>query len=559
MSAGGRRFFREEDVNGKYECLGTLGKGSYGYVWVAAPTGPSEHTKVAIKNVKGIFNNHKEARRMLRELRLLRKLSACDNIVGIIDILPPRSLEEFNSLFIALEYVTSDLGKLLRTSQFWEKDHVTWILHQILLGVKFMHSAKICHRDLKPANILVNREKCCICDFGLARSWMVNSSHEPNPWSNDRVSSGATSCVTPVLRAVRRKYRTKDWMKRTPTRHVVTRWYRSPEIILEEQDWEHMGGIDIWSVGCIMAELMNMDEGNCPALLMRKALFPGSSSYPLSPRSSEDDVELQNTDQLEVIFKVIGTPTEEEIDGFTKHEVKKRLEKFGKNPGQDFRLLFPVSPDDHVDLLKKLIMFDRRKRFTVEQALAHEALQHWRKPQQEQVCEPEVFEFENHDLSTDELRDLLVEEVLLYNPNLSRQYADRSKQKGLPRSGSRDSLPDIVGEMCELESDQDIMAEDDSLLPPTRMTSFLRSDDNAARSSKSASDCSDSYSNPTDKPQSLSPSDSRAEEEKNEHIHCGESDLTTSGEESNLSNEAKGSTPPTKAEVLDRKFSFPNK
>ena len=84
-------------------------------------------------------------------------------------------------------------------------------------------------------------------------------------------------------------------MKRTPTRHVVTRWYRSPEIILEEQDWEHMGGIDIFSVGCIMAELMNMDVGNCPALLMRKALFPGSSSYPLSPRSSEDDVELQNT------------------------------------------------------------------------------------------------------------------------------------------------------------------------------------------------------------------------------------------------------------------------
>jgi len=302
------------------------------------------------------------------------------------------------------------------------------------------------------------------------------------------------------------------------------------------------------------------DEGNCPALLMRKALFPGSSSYPLSPRSSEDDEELQNTDQLEVIFKVIGTPTEEEIEGFTKQEVKKRLKKFGNNPGQDFRLLFPVSPDDHVDLLKNLIMFDRRKRFTVEDALAHEALQHWRKPELEQVCEPEVFEFENHDLSTDEIRELLVEEVLLYNPNLSRQNADRSKQKGIPRSGSRDSLPDIVGEMCELESDQDVMAEDNSLLPPMRRrTSFFRSDDNAARSSKSASDCSDSYTNTSDKPQSLSPTASRAEEEKNELIHSEESNLTTSGEERNLINEAKGSILPTQAEVLDRKFSFSNK
>merc|ERR1719285_253361 len=104
------------------------------------------------------------------------------------------------------------------------------------------------------------------------------------------------------------------------------------------------------------------------------------------------------------------------------------------------------------------------------------------------------------------------------------------------------------------------MAEDDSLLPPTRMTSFLRSDDNAARSSKSASDCSDSYANVTDKPQSFSPTDSRAEEIKNEDSHDEESDLTTtSGEESNLTNEAKGSIPPEKAEVLDRKFDIPNK
>jgi len=516
--------------NGKYKFKRKLGKGSYGYVCEAAPTGPSKHTRVAIKKVKGIFNNKIEARRMLRELSLLRKLSACEQIVELVDILLPKNTEKFDHLYIVFEFITMDLGKLFRTAQFFTRKTVNHILHQILLGVKFMHSAKICHRDLKPENILINNDRSVsvrICDFGLARSWMVNNDHKPNPWSKGWVSAGTTSGVTPVLQLVRHSKQTgcsnKDQMNRTPTRHVVTRWYRSPEVILLEQDWEHMGAIDMWSVGCIMAELMNMDEGNCPEVGMRRALFPGSSSYPLSPCSSDDNVEVQNTDQLEMIFKVIGTPKEAEIEGFRNEEIKERLRNFGKRSGQDLRSLFPVSPDGHVDLLENLITFDRRNRFTVDQALAHTALSTERAPELELVCEPEVFEFEDRDLSLEKLRKLIVDEVLLYNHDCPQQYRlarSISEQTVLPGSRSRASLPLDLDEMHELNSDDlRTMEEDDSLLPPKTMSPLLRSDDILTRSTKLASGCSDSFIYATDKPRSFSPTNVSVEGEKNKQTN----------------------------------------
>lgn len=70
-------------------------------------------------------------------------------------------------------------------------------------------------------------------------------------------------------------------MKRELTGHVVTRWYRAPELILLEKDYG--AAIDIWSVGCIVAELLGMMKENAPTYLDRKPLFPGKSCFPLSP------------------------------------------------------------------------------------------------------------------------------------------------------------------------------------------------------------------------------------------------------------------------------------
>ena len=87
--------------------------------------------------------------------------------------------------------------------------------------------------------------------------------------------------------------------------HVVSRWYRAPELILMEKDYGV--GIDMWSVGCIFAELLSMIKEHCPNFLERKPIFPGKSCFPLSPDKSsrtktKNGYPSSSTDQLYVIF-----------------------------------------------------------------------------------------------------------------------------------------------------------------------------------------------------------------------------------------------------------------
>jgi len=183
----------------------------------------------------------------------------------------------------------------------------------------------VLHRDLKPANILVN-EDCSvkICDFGLARSiagvesaQITNISkrfkqddHEMKSESSvddvafahsepamlhhgDQVSTAITTASEEQKEMTleeKRKEMTKRLinskdlrknMKRELTGHVVTRWYRAPELILLEK--EYGPPIDTWSVGCIFAELLGMMKESAPTYLERKPLFPGKSCFPLSP------------------------------------------------------------------------------------------------------------------------------------------------------------------------------------------------------------------------------------------------------------------------------------
>lgn len=123
------------------------------------------------------------------------------------------------------------------------------IIYNILVGLKYLHSANILHRDLKPANILIN-DDCSIkiCDFGLARSAQGIEGfkiYDKDPENEKK--SGSNSNKTDNNESK------KSNMKRELTGHVVTRWYRAPEVILLEQNYT--GSIDMWSIGCISAEL----------------------------------------------------------------------------------------------------------------------------------------------------------------------------------------------------------------------------------------------------------------------------------------------------------------
>jgi mitogen-activated protein kinase 1/3 len=200
-----------------------------------------------------------------------------------------------------LEYAESDLKKILKSSINLEFLHIQTIIYNLLCAIKYLHESKVIHRDLKPANVLIN-EDCSVklCDYGLARSVtgvesaemiLKKAEKDDTPMDvSDTQSNASDVKMTTEENKNDMKSRllaTKDQrknMKRELTGHVVTRWYRAPEIILLEKDYGP--AIDIWAVGCIFAELLGMMKEHAPTFLDRTPLFPGKSCFPLSPAKS---------------------------------------------------------------------------------------------------------------------------------------------------------------------------------------------------------------------------------------------------------------------------------
>ncbi|KAJ4971281.1 hypothetical protein NE237_004380 [Protea cynaroides] len=198
-----------------------IGRGAYGIVCSVLNSETNE--MVAIKKIANAFDNHMDAKRTLREIKLLRHLDH-ENVVGIRDVIPPPVRSAFCDVYIATELMDTDLHQIIRSNQELSGEHSQYFLYQILRGLKYIHSANVIHRDLKPSNLLLNANcDLKICDFGLARPTSEN-----------------------------------EFM----TEYVVTRWYRAPELLLNSSDYT--AAIDVWSVGCIFMELMN-----------RRPLFPG--------------------------------------------------------------------------------------------------------------------------------------------------------------------------------------------------------------------------------------------------------------------------------------------
>eukprot|EP00586_Coscinodiscus_wailesii_P012982 CAMPEP_0172499648 /NCGR_PEP_ID=MMETSP1066-20121228/129164_1 /TAXON_ID=671091 /ORGANISM="Coscinodiscus wailesii, Strain CCMP2513" /LENGTH=492 /DNA_ID=CAMNT_0013273507 /DNA_START=546 /DNA_END=2024 /DNA_ORIENTATION=- len=347
-------------VDTKYNLIRVIGSGAYGVVISSLDT--STNTKVAIKMVPKAFNDEIDAKRILREIKLLKHFRH-ENIIGIVDMMPPlvRNVEDFHDVYIVADLMETDLHRIIYSKQSLTVDHVQYFIYQILRALKYIHSANVLHRDLKPSNLLVNSNcDLKICDLGLARGVL--------PDDEDINSQVGGSMLL--------------------TEYVVTRWYRAPEIMLACH--EYTKPIDVWSVGCIFAEL-----------LARKPYFPG-----------EDYI-----DQLTIISEKLGKVSEEDLDFVTSEKAKRFMRRLPDKSPQPLSRQFPNTPPDALDLLQRMLTVHPRKRITVSDALKHPFLAALHSPDDEPVADrPFDFGFEDDDLHRVRLQELIWEEIGSFRP-----------------------------------------------------------------------------------------------------------------------------------------------
>uniref|UniRef100_A0A8C4QKR4 mitogen-activated protein kinase n=1 Tax=Eptatretus burgeri TaxID=7764 RepID=A0A8C4QKR4_EPTBU len=343
-------FYRHElnrtvwEVPLRYTALTPVGSGAYGSV-CSSMDSHLQH-KVAVKKLSRPFQSLIHAKRAYRELRLLKHMRH-ENVIGLLDVFTPDiSLENFNDVYLVTHLMGADLNNIVKCQKLSD-DHVQFLVYQILRGLKYIHSAGIIHRDLKPSNLAVNEDcELKILDFGLARL-------------TDEEMTG----------------------------YVATRWYRAPEIML---NWMHYNQtVDIWSVGCIMAEL-----------LTGRTLFPGNDYI----------------DQLKLIMQLVGTPTKELMGKISSESARNYIQSLTVMQKIDFRDVFLGANPDAVDLLEKMLVLDTEQRVTADEALAHPYFAQYHDPDDEPVAPPFDETLEGREISVEELKRLTYDEVVNFVP-----------------------------------------------------------------------------------------------------------------------------------------------
>lgn len=224
-----------------------------------------------------------------------------DNIVSLHDVIHTE-----NKLMLVFEYMDKDLKKYMDArGDRGQLDYITIksFMHQLLQGIAFCHENRVLHRDLKPQNLLINTKgQLKLADFGLARAFGI----PVNTFSNE----------------------------------VVTLWYRAPDVLLGSRTYNT--SIDIWSAGCIMAEMYT-----------GRPLFPGTT----------------NEDQLQKIFRLMGTPSERSWPGISQFpEYKPNFHIYAT---QDLRMILPQVDQLGLDLLSRMLQLRPEMRVSANDALAH--------------------------------------------------------------------------------------------------------------------------------------------------------------------------------------------
>lgn len=269
----------------RYEKIDFLGEGQFATVFKAKDQ--ETDTIVAVKKIKvGSSVDAKDGinRTALREIKLLQELSH-KNLIGLLDV-----FGHLSNVSLVFDFMDTDLEVIIKDNTIiLTTANIKAYTIQTLQGLEYLHLNWILHRDLKPNNLLVNAEGVLkIGDFGLAKFY------------------GSPTRIN--------------------TNQVVTRWYRSPELLFGAK--QYSVGIDMWAVGCILAEL-----------LLRVPFLPGESDL----------------DQLSRICQVFGNPTEENWPGLKSLSDFVVFKPF---PAIPLKHIFTAAGDDLLDVLDSILQLN---------------------------------------------------------------------------------------------------------------------------------------------------------------------------------------------------------
>ncbi|PIO71981.1 kinase domain protein [Teladorsagia circumcincta] len=317
-------------------------------------------TKVAIKKMQQPFVMTMSARRAYREFILLTTIKH-PNIIRLLSAFTPQTeLSRFREVYLVMELMSHNLHEVISRLRL---DHRTlsFFVYQMLCAIKHLHNSGVIHRDLKPSNIVVN-DKCVlkVLDFGLARK------------------------------------KTTDTAMRMSD-YVVTRYYRAPEVIL---GLPYSEKVDIWSVGCIFAEMIN-----------HRVLFPG----------------LDRVDQWSKIINEMGTPGED----FVRQLGDSAAMYVRSLPPQVGKPIEQIAPDSNFlketenvkanltaewgrDLLAKMLVINPDNRYSVEQSLNHPYVKVWFRDEEVNAPQSENRyneEIDCADRTLTEWKELIYQEV----------------------------------------------------------------------------------------------------------------------------------------------------
>ncbi|XP_047423687.1 serine/threonine-protein kinase MAK isoform X3 [Mugil cephalus] len=280
----------------RYTTLKQLGDGTYGSVLMGRSNESGE--LVAIKRMKRKFYSWEECMN-LREVKSLKKLNHA-NVVKLKEV-----IRENDHLYFVFEYMKENLYQLMkdRENKMFSENEIRNILFQVLSGLAFVHKHGFFHRDMKPENLLcMGPELVKIADFGLARE----------------------------IRS-----------KPPYTDYVSTRWYRAPEVLLRSSTYS--SPIDLWAVGCIMAELYTL-----------RPLFPGNSEV----------------DEIFKICQVLGTV--KKTDWSEGYQLASAMNfRFPQCVPTHLKTLIPNASNEAIALMKDLLQWDPKKRPTAVQSLRY--------------------------------------------------------------------------------------------------------------------------------------------------------------------------------------------